>query len=121
MMPNPVTFSRCPVCYGTGKDPKKRTRKCPQCDGRGRAAFCTRCGQLDPCPGIPTNVIDGTCLRVGRSDPRTGDEIRSGVAILTTKQVYDAIVSSIVEEFTESENEYFLSEIEKAAKKYEES
>jgi len=36
----------CPDCNGTGRDPKKRTRKCSGCDGTAMVEVCTACGYI---------------------------------------------------------------------------
>ena len=38
----------CPVCVGSGKDPKKRKRPCPNCRGTGKISRCREC-EKHPC------------------------------------------------------------------------
>jgi RecJ-like exonuclease len=33
----------CTYCNKLGKDPRKRTRKCPKCNGRGTMRICKIC------------------------------------------------------------------------------
>lgn len=37
---------RCSGCGGTGRDPRKKKRRCPMCDGIGWARACPKCGRL---------------------------------------------------------------------------
>jgi RecJ-like exonuclease len=34
----------CQSCHGTKKDPKRRTRGCPRCNGTGKRLVCPDCG-----------------------------------------------------------------------------
>jgi len=54
----------CPLCAGTGRDPKKRKRACPRCSGDGKVSCCTTCGELMPCSGTLPDTYDQTyCAR----------------------------------------------------------
>jgi DnaJ-class molecular chaperone len=55
----------CGTCNGTGKDPKKRTRKCPTCNGSGKKLVCQSCGEEMPCSGTDPNIFDQTYCRKG--------------------------------------------------------
>ena len=48
----------CTHCKGTGRDPKKRTRPCPECQGTKHSLMCETCGCMMPCPGTDPNVFD---------------------------------------------------------------
>lgn len=48
----------CATCQGTGKDPRKRKRPCPACDGKVKTQFCESCGHDMPCPGTTEGVLD---------------------------------------------------------------
>jgi len=62
----------CLDCHGSGKDPRKRKRKCPRCDGSGSIARCRTCGHLMPCPGTLENVLDqGYCHTQNKDAPST--------------------------------------------------
>ena len=70
---------------GTGRDPKNRKRTCPHCSGSGKAQYCYVCGEKMLCGGREQpdpNVMyfmgfePGPCLRGGRSDRRTYQEIK---------------------------------------------
>lgn len=50
----------CPDCKGSGKDPKKRSRRCPGCRVPGRADFCKTCGDRMPCRGTDPGMCDQT-------------------------------------------------------------
>ena len=49
---------KCPNCFGTTKDPKKRSRKCSRCMGYGKVWSCLNCNCMMPCPGTDTNMFD---------------------------------------------------------------
>ncbi len=51
----------CPVCTGTGKNPRNRKKKCEPCHGTGKQIICDNCLQPWPCAGIRPHVIDGCC------------------------------------------------------------
>lgn len=40
----------CPDCKGSQRDPKKRKRLCPRCEGHGVVGRCLSCGEW-PCCG----------------------------------------------------------------------
>jgi hypothetical protein len=73
----------CNRCRGSGKDPKKRSRPCPSCEGRGTHEYCGTCGDFMRCGGRDPQPLDGfmgdapPCLREGRSDRRTFGEIKT--------------------------------------------
>ena len=63
----------CTNCSGTGKDPKKRTRKCPKCVN-GKMMTCQSCYHVMPCPGTDTGIIDQShCLLKKKSRYDLGD------------------------------------------------
>ena len=74
MIAPPTTLGGpCPTCKGTGKDPRKRKRKCPEIDqGRcvhGRQVVCDNCLHPFPCHGMGPDLLCGqTCSR--RRAPR---------------------------------------------------
>ena len=78
-----IIQGRCNFCLGDGKDNKKRSRKCPNCRGTGQMDYCYSCGeQMNPrCGGRDPSTMDGfigdppPCLRRGRSDRRTYNQI----------------------------------------------
>lgn len=41
-----LEWMNCHHCGGSGKDPKKRTRNCPVCNGDGIGWRCTTCGGI---------------------------------------------------------------------------
>jgi len=47
---------QCWMCHGSGKDPKKRSRNCPECNGSGIGYECTRCGGV-----YGKDCIDSVC------------------------------------------------------------
>ena len=55
----------CLACNGTGRDRKKRSRKCPDCFGDGKALVCRTCGERMPCSGTRSDIMDqGVCMKV---------------------------------------------------------
>jgi len=48
----------CPVCGGSGRDPKKRKLRCPRCYGHGKNIVCGECGKDWPCDGYDPKVFD---------------------------------------------------------------
>lgn len=58
-----VYIANCYYCLGKKVDPKKRKRKCPECNGSGKRATCATCGHDIPCPGTDDDMFDqGYCL-----------------------------------------------------------
>ena len=47
LMPEMPHWNRkpCENCNGSGKDPKKRTRACPECSGSGEGNICADCNK----------------------------------------------------------------------------
>jgi len=45
-----VHLGECPNCKGTGRDPRKRTRNCPECNGHKVIELCNKCNTKIPCP-----------------------------------------------------------------------
>ena len=41
--PRSYVYIDCEVCKGSGKDQKKRKRKCPKCGGSGKSPICKDC------------------------------------------------------------------------------
>ena len=41
-----VSGRPCSHCKATGKDPRKRTRQCPQCGGSKVEVYCETCGEM---------------------------------------------------------------------------
>jgi len=82
-LPGNVIEGRCSRCQGAGRDPKKRTRSCPVCGGRGSQEYCGVCGETMRCGGRDPDGMDGfmgdppRCQREGRSDRRTFEEINA--------------------------------------------
>lgn len=57
----------CGTCWETGKDPKKRTRPCPDCEGTGKRWVCDTCKEAMPCSGTHTDLFDQTyCFKRGK-------------------------------------------------------
>ena len=50
--------TKCPSCFGTGRDRKKRTRSCPRCQGVGKVMTCQNCYNVMPCPGTDPDMFD---------------------------------------------------------------
>ncbi len=48
----------CETCCGKGKDPKKRKRPCPDCEGTGKRWVCDTCLEPMPCSGTISHVFD---------------------------------------------------------------
>ena len=42
---------RCPDCLGSGRDRKKKKRKCPVCGGTGYVGWCPKCDKIASQPG----------------------------------------------------------------------
>jgi RecJ-like exonuclease len=53
-----VSGRPCSNCKATGKDPRKRTRPCPQCGGSGVEVYCETCGETMPCSGENPDILD---------------------------------------------------------------
>lgn len=59
-----VAGGPCKHCKGTGRDPKKRKRPCPSCDGSKVQLVCKSCGEDMPCSGTRDDVFDqGYCMK----------------------------------------------------------
>lgn len=75
----------CRTCLGNGRDPKKRTRKCPGCHGDGKAAVCQSCGEHMPCPGTRLDVMDqGSCDQTRRAETLLGVVVKPTRNVLYT-------------------------------------
>ena len=49
---------KCPSCFGSKKDRRKRKRPCPKCMGYGTVWMCQNCLIIMPCPGTNSNILD---------------------------------------------------------------
>ena len=49
----------CDECKGTGKDPQKRSRPCPYCNGKALVEVCKTCGSIVG-RGCNTQTLDAT-------------------------------------------------------------
>lgn len=59
-----LEFVTCPICKGTGKDPRNRKRECQHCVKPGQVYKCSSCGHLMPCPGTDDNILGQTyCMK----------------------------------------------------------
>lgn len=81
---NDILEGPCWNCDGKRTDPRKRSRKCPTCEGSGSLEYCYTCGEAMLCGGRDPNAMYGfmgdapPCRRKGRSDKRTHREIVEG-------------------------------------------
>lgn len=63
----------CPICFGTGRDIKKRKRKCPRCQGGGSVMTCQNCYHVMPCPGTDPNMFDQSSCLLPKRPVEEGD------------------------------------------------
>ncbi len=56
----------CPICFGSGWDPKSKKRACPN-GAHGTAPYCANCKEPFPCSSLQEGC-DTRCLSPKRDD-----------------------------------------------------
>lgn len=70
-----IEYVDCTHCNKSGKDPKKRKRKCPICNGMKKQASCGTCGELMPCSGTDFGMMDqSVCALKGTNMEKKKEE-----------------------------------------------
>ncbi len=89
----------CKTCGGTGADPKKRKRKCLDCNGSGKVMVCSNCLEPFPCSGMAPNVFDGQCnnAKVNPVRVQLKESIRETVIFNLQGLVIDDVVYKFLE------------------------